>query len=64
MGERSENLLQDTSESKTEHEQRIAATLAAGVLASLSPIGTDAELTARAVRVYREILGKLDSEYI
>lgn len=57
-----ESLL-DTQAPVTEHDERIAAILAAGVAASLSPVGTQPELAARAVRIYREVLGKLRSEY-
>lgn len=64
MSEKPRKTLLDPVESTTEHEQRIAATLAAGVLASMSPIGINAERTSNAVRVYREILDKLHNNYV
>ena len=64
MSEQSGKPLLAPIESTTEHEQRIAATLAAGILASMSPIGTNAERTSNAVRLYREILDKLHNNYV
>ena len=64
MSEQSGKPLLAPIESTTELEQRIAATLAAGILASMSPIGINAERTSNAVRLYREILDKLHNNYV
>ena len=64
MSEQRRMTLLEPIDPTTEHEQLIAATLAAGVLASMSSLGINAERTSNAVRVYREILDKLHNNYV